>query len=595
MSSPSASAEPRRPKPRAILRLLLDHFRPFRRRLAGITLFATVGAGFEAAVVFMIAGLGSMLMNGDMAVERDMFGVEVTLSRTVLCVMALGAVLIRSGIDLALVWLKSRTNALYDADARSRLLTGFLESNWELQSEERAGGLQAALGTYVGQARTALQRTSEFVTGFVSFIVLMASSIVAGGLAAIVVVVAMALVAIILRPLIESNHRAARTYRSTANSFSDKTEQIVRMAREVRVFGATDAVERETTQESRQVGESIGAMESASGRLSSLSMSITYLAAVGGLIALITLDVDSPQRYVAMVLLLYRAMIYGRSLQGSYQGLVSATPFVEALDERLERYAAAREVFGTAEIDGPIESISFDDVTFAYPSGVKALDSVSFTIKRGEAIGLVGPSGSGKSTLIQLLLGFRAPTDGRVTVDGRPPSDYARDSWSQHITLVPQESLLFDTTVLDNLICYRPDVSDEDVHAAVADAHMRQDIDRLPQGLATNVGEGGRRLSGGQRQRLCLARSLAGHPDVLVLDEPTSALDLVSEEAIRQTLESLKGNVTLVIIAHRMSTLRLCDRVLVLNNGQLEASGSREDLERDNQYYAQAIELSKLT
>jgi ABC-type multidrug transport system fused ATPase/permease subunit len=162
------------------------------------------------------------------------------------------------------------------------------------------------------------------------------------------------------------------------------------------------------------------------------------------------------------------------------------------------------------------------------------------------------------------------------------------------MTLVPQDAHLFDRSVSDNIVCFREGIGPDRVVEAARAAHVLDEIEARPEGFDTWIGAGGGRFSGGQRQRLCIARALAGRPSLLVLDEPTSALDLASEEAIRSTLEGLKGRVTLVIIAHRMSTLRICDRVIVVEKGRIEAMGSRADLERDNAYYAEALRLAKL-
>jgi ABC-type multidrug transport system fused ATPase/permease subunit len=238
-------------------------------------------------------------------------------------------------------------------------------------------------------------------------------------------------------------------------------------------------------------------------------------------------------------------------------------------------------------------SVELDGVSFSYGDEATALTDVSFEIHAGEAIGVVGPSGAGKSTLVQLLLGLRPPTTGHLRVDGVAAAEFTRSSWTRRVSFVPQESALFDRSVLDNVICFR-DISRERALDALRAAHVLDEVLGLPDGLDTIVGEGGKRLSGGQRQRVCIARALAGEPDLLILDEPTSALDLASEEAIRQTLDAIMGRMTLIIVAHRMSTLRVCDKVLVINDGRLEAFAERARLEADNEYFSSAVKLAKL-
>lgn len=582
------------PKPVELVGDALRHFRSYRRPLATITVLATIGAGIEAVIVFLFAGLGSMLLDGTERSDTTIGGIHLSMSTLTLAFVALGAAVVWAVVDLTVANLKARTDGRYEAEARYRLIDGFLSSTWELQAEERTGGVQAALNHSVVQARLALQRLVDTATAFVSFVVMMAASIVAGRLVALIMMALMAGIVFVLRPLYTMNHRAATEYRNAVKEFSEQTDQLVHMTREVRVFAAWEPLRAVVHQGSQAVGGAIRRQIAAYTRVISFATSFTYLLGVGGLLVLILADVTSPQPYVAMILLLYRAMVYGRMLQSAYQATVSASPFVESIDEHLDRYRENAEPPGVVELDAPVETISFADVGFSYPSGRQVLHDISFDIERGDVIGLVGPSGAGKSTVIQLLLGFRQATEGSVTVNGRPPGDYTRESWARHVSLVPQEALLFDTTIEANVISFREGISRDQVMAALSAANLDADINLLEDGIATQVGELGKRLSGGQRQRMCLARALAGDPDVLVLDEPTSALDLASEEAIRQSLEALKGSVTMVIVAHRMSTLRLCDRVLVLGEGRIEAEGPRSELEQGNPYYAEALRLSKM-
>ena len=269
----------------------------------------------------------------------------------------------------------------------------------------------------------------------------------------------------------------------------------------------------------------------------------------------------------AVVLLLLHALTYGQALQVVQQQLTESVPFLLALDERLALYEAARVERGGDAI-GPIETLALRDVSFAYVPSQWALRHVSAEIAGGEAIGIVGPSGSGKSTLLQLLLRLREPTDGSLEANGRPATAYSLASWYSRTAFVPQEPLLIAGTVADNVRFFRP-IDQETVEWACRVAHLHDEVAGWPNGYGTSVGEGGGALSGGQRQRLCIARAVAGRPDVLVLDEPTSALDPHSEAHIQQALQDLHGKVTLIIVAHRMTTISRCDRILVIEGGEL--------------------------
>jgi ABC-type multidrug transport system fused ATPase/permease subunit len=217
---------------------------------------------------------------------------------------------------------------------------------------------------------------------------------------------------------------------------------------------------------------------------------------------------------------------------------------------------------------------------------------VCFSIRRGEIIGIIGPSGAGKSTLVQLLLGLREPTSGSVFVNGVPLTDVDRSSWTRLVSFVPQDAHLSTGTVAANIRFFRDDIEVADIQGALDRANLSSDVDKLADGWKTHLGERGLQLSGGQRQRMSIARALAGKPQLLILDEPTSSLDVWSESMIRSTVAGLKGDVTVIVIAHRLSTLDMCDRLMVIEGGHLTAFDSPERLRGDSDFYRNALLLS---
>jgi ABC-type multidrug transport system fused ATPase/permease subunit len=231
-------------------------------------------------------------------------------------------------------------------------------------------------------------------------------------------------------------------------------------------------------------------------------------------------------------------------------------------------------------------------VSFAYDPGRDVLRDISFTIAPREIVGIVGPSGSGKSTLVQLLLGLRDPARGRVLADGRDLRDLVGAELARRITFVPQAPHLIAGTISENIRFLRDDVTQEDVERAARLAHLHDEIAAFPEGYERQVGEHGGHLSGGQQQRLCIARALVEDPDVLIMDEPTSALDVRSEHLIRSTLLELKERMTVVVIAHRLSTLDICDRIMVIQDGEMKGFDTPAALERSSDFYREALVLS---
>ena len=222
--------------------------------------------------------------------------------------------------------------------------------------------------------------------------------------------------------------------------------------------------------------------------------------------------------------------------------------------------------------------IVFDDVTFAYEPGRPVLANVSLTIRGGETVALVGANGAGKTTLVSLVLRFLEPDTGRVLVDGQDLAGVDRASIRRQVGVVPQETLLFSGSIADNIRYGCPDATDDEVMAAVRVANAESFLAALPAGIHSDAGERGQRLSGGQLQRVALARAVLGNPPILILDEATSAVDAESEAQIQDALGRVVRGRTTLVIAHRISTVRRADRIVVLDHGRVVEQGRHEEL-----------------
>jgi len=292
----------------------------------------------------------------------------------------------------------------------------------------------------------------------------------------------------------------------------------------------------------------------------------------------------------AVVLLLVRASATGQNVQSAYQGLLQAMPFVERAQEAERRYRESIPVRGTVSL-AKVSTLAFEHVGYAYREGRPVLSDVCFEVDGGEVVGVIGPSGAGKSTLVQLLLRLRIAGEGRYLVNGIPAQELAEEDWHRLVSYVPQEPRLLHASVADNIRYFR-DLDQQDVERAARLARIHEDIVGWSEGYETIVGPRADAVSGGQQQRICLARALVARPKILVLDEPTSALDPTSETLIQESLTGLKGELTLFIVAHRMSTLDICDRVMIIIDGKLTAFDTISDLEQHNSYYRTASALA---
>ena len=233
-------------------------------------------------------------------------------------------------------------------------------------------------------------------------------------------------------------------------------------------------------------------------------------------------------------------------------------------------------------------SIEFKDITFTYPTrpDIKVLEGFNLNIEVGKTYALVGPSGCGKSTVIQLLQRFYDPSTGEVLVGGKDVRTLNVKWLRQHIGVVSQEPVLFDTTISENILYGKEGATQEEVKQAAIDANAHDFISKLPDGYNTLVGEGGTQLSGGQKQRIAIARALISDPKILLLDEATSALDTESESIVQQALDQARAGRTTIVIAHRLSTIQNADLIASVQDGRIVEKGSHSELmDKEGLYY----------
>lgn len=256
-----------------------------------------------------------------------------------------------------------------------------------------------------------------------------------------------------------------------------------------------------------------------------------------------------------------------------------------------------KESIGSIEKNNFKKSITFKGISFKYPSrDVYAIKDVNLSILLNETVAFVGGSGAGKSTLVDLMMGIHLPTNGEVFIDDLPSSSINLNSFRNTIGYVSQESVMFDDTILNNIIMWKTeDFNFERLVEVAKSANIHSFIESLPNGYDTVIGDRGLFLSGGQKQRLFIARELYRNPSLLILDEATSALDSKSENEIRESLKLLKGKITIVLIAHRLSTIKYSDRMFVLEEGKIVERGTFEELSKnENSKLTSLIELQKI-
>jgi ABC-type multidrug transport system fused ATPase/permease subunit len=280
------------------------------------------------------------------------------------------------------------------------------------------------------------------------------------------------------------------------------------------------------------------------------------------------------------VVIAYLAAVYGplsaiAHTTGQLQGALAGAKRVRAILELVPETVDRPDAVPATRLQGRVQ---FDSVGFTYPDGTDVLHDISFDAQPGQMVALVGLTGAGKTTLVSLIPRFYDATTGRVVLDGVDVQQYAVRSLRERIAIVLQEPVLFSGTIGDNLRYGRLDATQAEIEEAARAAHAHDFIMRLPKGYDTEIAEAGGSLSGGERQRISVARAILKDAPILILDEPTSSLDAISEEIVFAALKRLRVGRTTIVIAHRLSTVRDADQILVLDGGRIAAKGRHDEL-----------------
>ena len=476
---------------------------------------------------------------------------------------------------------------------RRRVASAFLDASWEIQQGQQSGGLQELITNYSGQAAGVASNVTGLSVMAANLIAMLAIAVVIDPVGALALVVAVSVLSSALRPIRSAIRRRAVLGAAAGMQFAMALNQTSQLGLELHVFHVQDEARRSLDELIESSAEASRREAVARGLVGPTYTGLAYTALVGAMAVVALSNTTSLTGLGTVVLVMLRSLGYGQGIQNSYASIAASMPFIEKLREQLAYFEEGRRHDGGKSV-GEIGRLSVDNVSFAYVAGQGVLHDVSFEIDRREIIGIVGPSGGGKSTLVQLLLGLRDPVAGRVLADGRDIREFSKAEWARKVTFVPQAAHLIAGTIADNIRFLRPGVTDAEVERAARLASLHEDIAQFPEGYERQVGEQGGHLSGGQQQRLCIARALVEQPDVLILDEPTSALDVRSEHLIRTTLLEMRAEMTVIIIAHRLSTLDICDRIMVIQGGELRGFDSPRVLEATSDFYREALVLSGL-
>jgi ATP-binding cassette subfamily B protein len=571
------------------LRLLLPYLRPYRGRvlLAGVALLAAAG---------LTLGLGQGLRHLIDSGFSESGGQSAALDRAAL---AMGGVVAALAVAtacryLAVAWLGERVAADLRRDVYGHVLTlspAYFETARTGDILSRLTADIAVLQSLIGGAVSQGLRSALTVVG--AFAMLLATSLKLAGIVAVVV-------PLVVAPLILFGRRERALSRVAQERVADlaaTAEETINGLRTVQAF-THEPLER--ARFGTEVERSVAA---ALRRIGTRAIQILVVILLGvGAIAFslwvggrdVVAGRMSGGELSAFVFYAVLLASSGAALSELWGEVQRAAGAAVRLVEVLEVPPAIAAPAHPLALPEPARGrIVFEDVGFRYPTRPQhaALRGFNLVVEPGETVALVGPSGAGKTTVLQLLLRFYDPQAGRILLDGVDIAQVDPAALRARLGLVPQDPVIFSTDAGANIAYGRPDASPAEIRAAAEAAAALGFLDALPQGLATPLGAKGVTLSGGQRQRIAIARAILRDPAVLLLDEATSALDAESEQAVQQALATLSRGRTTLVVAHRLATIRRADRIVVLEGGQVVASGPHEALIREGGLYARLAAL----
>lgn len=561
--------------------------RNVRLRVAALSMVSFGGAMAEAGMLVLLTHTVMRIAEGQDTL--DYLGRSFPVMTMIGVVAAL--LIIRLVLALIGVRLSAGLTTRILNDLRFRVAQAYLRASWAMQQTQPSGRLQEILTTFVNQSIQAVTTFTHWVTAWLSLAAFLVTAVVVDPVATGLVLVALAVLGALLGPLRRRIRRVGAVNARTGLAFTNSVAELGSLGLEMQVFGVQGRFAERIRALSRENARARYTAQIYSGALAPTYMSLAYAAVVAGIAVLAAQGTSNLAAVGAVLLLMLRSLAYGQQVQTTSGSIAEALAYVTRMQGTIAEYEDAA-ASGGGEQPESATPVELARVRFGYTPEQDALVDVSLRIESNEIVGVIGPSGSGKSTLVQLLLGLRDPSDGVVRAGGVDLREVDREWWAERVAMVAQDALLFTGTVAENIRFFREGITDDDLRRAAKQANILADIQALPSGFDTHLGERGSQLSGGQRQRVSIARALAGKPELLILDEPTSALDVRSEALIRDTLTELHGRTTVVIIAHRMSTLDICNRIAVIEGGRVTAFDAPAALLGSSDFYRNALSMS---
>ena len=478
---------------------------------------------------------------------------------------------------------------------RNEMFSRVMDMNVGYFSEQRKGDIISKITSDIGVVQFCITNTLQvsfrepfLIIGYVVMMVAISWEL------SVFSICFLPVVALIIGNIVKRLRHPARTNQQRTGEMVSTLEESLAGVKVIKSYNATPYIKKKFYEISADLARLTLSMARRQ-QLASPMSEFLGITAVGVILvfggSLVTKGSLDPGGFIAFVAIFSQITRPVRTFIDQFaninQGIAAGERIFSIIDSRPE----IEDKPDAKTLAGLKQKIEFRNVHFSYDGSREVIDGISFEILRGQTVALVGPSGGGKSTLSELLPRFYDPTSGEILIDGIPLTDYTQESLRAHMSVVSQDTVLFNDTIGNNIAMGKSGATHEEIVEAARIANADSFIRECPEGYDTNIGDRGAKLSGGQRQRLSIARAVLKNPDILILDEATSALDTESEKLVQDALNKLLVGRTSVVIAHRLSTIHNADRIVVIDHGRIAEQGTHAELMARNGIYAKLIEM----